>query len=387
MDVIPLSDYLIHKRSGNTMRVIQTAIKNFCTYLNPDNPPQTTQDIEKQAAAFISLSNEEQFDLLKNYAIWLSRTRGSAPNTISSAFSSIYGYMEWNDKKLTTRQIKLIRSSVPRPITIHQDKPFTKEMIRSLISHADPLMRTIILIQASAGMRISEVLSLQLSDLHADASPRYFLIPYTRMKAGRPHKYRISEEAYNALGEWLKIRNTAAYRAEKRSEKSLGKPCKTQSDRIFPYAKSTISMKWSNILQAANLAEVDPNTKRYTLTPHSLRKWCESTLKRHIDKEIAEAIIGHDQGLSSAYRRYTEEDINQEYLKAEPYLTILAPDDYADMHGRTAAAINETNKSISYLTAQLAEMEERQKKTEMALKIYMGLMDRTEKTINAQPKN
>ena len=53
MDVIPLSDYLIHKRSGNTMRVIQTAIKNFCTYLNPDNPPQTTQDIEKQAAAGI----------------------------------------------------------------------------------------------------------------------------------------------------------------------------------------------------------------------------------------------------------------------------------------------------------------------------------------------
>lgn len=379
MDIIPVSQYLKHKRTERTATTTLGAIKNICSYLNPDNPPKTIDDVDRQASAFIALDNAEQYRLLKDYALWLTQSSGYAPNTISLTISLIYGYMEWNECKPTARQIKLIKSTVPRPVTIHQDKPITKDILTTIIAHADPLMRAIILIQASSGMRRIEVTYLRRSDLHTDTNPRYFLISRERMKAGRPHKYRISTEAYSALTEWLKIRDDAETLAITRTSKSLGKVAISQPERIFPYNESSISRKWEKIIEKAELAEIDPNTKRLTLTPHSLRKWCESTLKRHIDKEVAEAIIGHDQGLSSAYRRYTDEDIDQEYLKAEPHLTILAPEDYADMHGRTAEALNEQAKGIAYLTSQLADMEERQKKTETALGLYMRLMGRSEK--------
>jgi FtsZ-binding cell division protein ZapB len=69
----------------------------------------------------------------------------------------------------------------------------------------------------------------------------------------------------------------------------------------------------------------DKSTKRKTLRIHQMRKFFRTQLGDKVDK--VEALMGHEGYLTNAYRRYTNKQLAEYYLKNERLLYISMSDE------------------------------------------------------------
>ncbi|HJK77562.1 MAG TPA: site-specific integrase [Methanocorpusculum sp.] len=244
---------------------------------------------------------------------------------------------------------------MPRICTVHEDHPLTRQEIQSILSHADPLMRALILLLASSGMRIGEALSICPDDIRL-GEPSAVHLSRDRMKARTAHTYYFSSEAQAAISEWLKVRDAYLTTAGVRTRLCL-KHKTSRSSCIFPLSAATIREKFVRILKAAKLYELCEESGRATITLHSFRKWSESTMKLHIPINVANELIGHDEGLSKSYRRYSDQQIKAAYLSVEPHLSVLAPPDYSELREHTASVLAEQQATTSAIAAELVKMK------------------------------
>lgn len=279
---------------------------------------------------------------------------GKAPKTIQTKVSEVNKWHQWNGIVCTPQESAILKSCMPRTVLVTEDEEISKEQIKSIISHADILTKTIILIAASSGARINEILSITPEDL-IDEPPYRFHISKDRMKAGRAHTYYYSEEAHAALVEWMKRRDTYLRQTQvlisECLKKSRGEPA-----RVFPISYSSVRERLNRTIDAAQLSRKDDAGRR-TIHLHSFRKFCDSEMKRHISSNLANALIGHFEAGDTSYRRYTKDTLNEAYRKCEPYLTIEAPADYAELHTITQERIAETNATVAAMAHKIATLE------------------------------
>ena len=316
-----ISEYGESKRTNSTRRLTRIFLNAYIRFLYPEAPADETDTYSLRYLA----ETEDHFPVLRDYLIFLNRS-GLAPNTINSRITYVIHWLKWNRVYLTTAEYDMIRRNLPAPVTVHEDKRITPDHIRSIVFHSDTLLTAFVLMISSSGARVSEVLNLKFSDLR-EGKPRSFHIPRERMKSGKPHTYFYSDEAHVALEEWLKIRSGAARSAESRTVRCLHREWVGRSDRIFPLTYEAVRQKFCRAMRGAGLFSVDRTSGRSEISFHSLRKWCESTMKLYMPINVANELIGHDEGLSRHYRRYAEETLREYYLLAEPHLGILSCSD------------------------------------------------------------
>jgi len=171
-------------------------------------------------------------------------------------------------------------------------------------------------------------------------------------KTGDPHYSFISQEAKESLVECLKVRGDYLISSSKRgrglAKTGYGRGVKSVEDkRIFPFSFSVASQMWNNALKKAGLENHNKGTNRRTLHIHMLRKVFNSQLKLVVPREVVEALTGHEEGLSDAYRRYTQEQIREWYLKGEPHLYVFVPQEIGKIQTQFNAELEELNKKIS----------------------------------------
>lgn len=256
---------------------------------------------------------------------------------------------------------------MPRVVTVTRDKPFTKEIIQSMCAHSDAMMKAIILLATSSGMRINEVLNLEIQDIEY-GNPNKIYLSREKMKQGKPHTYRFSSEASDALKEWLKIRDECERDGIRRAELNLKQTKKMNPSLVFPIKESPFYARWKDMLKKAGYDARDKETNRYLYSSHGCRRWFSSTASKHTAHEIAEAMIGHDTGLSSSYRRYPEEELDKEYLKIESFLLIYAPADYSEMKGDMAKALQEQMITTAQLATSVLTLNEKIEAMEVYIK-------------------
>jgi hypothetical protein len=75
-------------------------------------------------------------------------------------------------------------------------------------------------------------------------------------------------------------------------------------------------------LKNAGLEEKD-DQGRDTIHIHCLRKFFFTQMLQPLGRDIAEALMGHKLFLDSAYRRYTEDQMRESYLKGMEAVTIM----------------------------------------------------------------
>jgi hypothetical protein len=86
---------------------------------------------------------------------------------------------------------------------------------------------------------------------------------------------------------------------------------------------------------------------------HSLRKWTTTQLiNSKVNPEIREMLLGHSIGLASSYYRPTEQEMFEEYQKAENALTI----DPTQRLVRENKQLKFENSQMSDLAAKYEEM-------------------------------
>lgn len=358
-----VDNYLRLKRAENTRLSITLGLKRFVRW-KYDCECETINEMNDLYRQYLT---EYKFQDVLDFVIWMRDVQKYKPRSITNYTTTIINYLEFSDVHITKAQRQTLQSAMPRNVTVTQDKPFTREVIQSMLAHTDPLMRAIILLATSSGMRISEVLSLEIDEIEY-GHPNKIYMPREKMKQAKSHIYRFSTEAEKALREWLKIRDYKEADGIRRTEKCLRLNKKESQTRVFPLVRTSIYERWGAMLSKAGLDARDRETGRYVYTTHGCRRWFSSTASRHAPHEIVEALIGHDTGLSASYRRYPEDDLDKEYLKIESHLLIFAPSDYSEIKGEMAAALQEQMSTTAQLAASVLTLHEKIEAMELFIK-------------------
>lgn len=355
MELVGIDEYLISKRARTTKATLSTILTDFV---------RVTTCCEKGAENDQSIlwlqSRPEVYLAMRNYIFYLNAgvTAGDfAPTTVHKRMSGVLNWLKWNGMYLDDREISTLKSSLPRKVMIYDEAEVNRGTIQTLLQHSDIQMKALILVLSSSGMRINEALGLQYADFAGNKISEV-RIPREKMKAGVAHTYFFSAEALRAVSEYLKVRDTVRKRSEIRT-KNMGR--EFSNDTLFGMAATTAGRKFLRIQEAAGLYEFDPGAKQARITFHSLRKWMESTAKLHQPENIVNAIIGHNEGLSANYRRYTADQLRDAYRKIEPYLCIEAPPEYAQLQGETQTTLKLQQETTSALAVKLLSIEQEMK--------------------------
>jgi integrase len=206
------------------------------------------------------------------------------------------------------------------------DRVLNTKIINEALQHCDIQGKAIFLCLASSGARLNEMLSVNLNDVDFDNHPVKMTFRGDNTKTGKQRYTFITDEAAAAVREWLKVRSQYLAMSNAKSKKliKLGRASiKDDSDpRLFPFSDSSVTLWWTDALSAAGELSKDDVTGRNQLRIHGFRKFFLSQMSLVISKEIPEFLAGHSAYLSGSYRRYDDETVAAEYLKAQHMVSI-----------------------------------------------------------------
>ena len=243
------------------------------------------------------------------------KTHGLSPKTINLYLQVALLYLKECGFTVDAAQLRRLRKIRPKNRPITRETELTRETIRTILSCADVRLRAEILIAASSGMRIGEILQITFDDINLTVSPAEIYIPAHITKNETSRTTFISSEAAVALQEWVTLRNSHPTLKGKNPE---------QDKRLFPYSATNETTKLKRSLRLSGAYHTDPQTKRSRIHFHSFRKFFLTEFKLAASSEVAEELAGHTGYLSASYRRLSKPDMQKEYRKAEPRLTIGA---------------------------------------------------------------
>ena len=314
-----------------------TTLDEFLTTLRPTTRITYRSAIQSYLT-FVGMGAEEYIASGRNFTadiVGFLRSEKYAPNTMRTKVAAVIEWLRFAGVSFDDRALRQIRKAKPPQDAITKDEVLTTEVIRDVLQHADVRMRTAILTMVSTGMRVGELTQVEVSDY--DPKNRSILIRGKYTKSRRTRQVYMTKEADSALRQWLKVRQE---RLELSIKRSPGRGTKTASDkRIFPYENLVIQSGLVRLLKKTGHYKEDNG--RSTITPHSIRKYFSS--RATLPYEVKEELMGHTTGLSRAYRRYTDEQIRDEYRKAELSLTIDVP---VEMIARDVGALQKENEQL-----------------------------------------
>ena len=238
------------------------------------------------------------------------KRRGKQYTSIKNYVKAVIHYYKINDVLLNTNKISMY---IPEHRRVRKDRAYTHEEISNILEIADERMRAVVLLLSSSGIRIGAIADLRLRDLKEN-----MLTVYQGFK--EEYLTFITSECKKAIDNYLDMRSRYG---EKLTDKSflireqfdirdkfqIKKPRQISSDAI----------RWM-IIDIAKRCGV-----RGTEIPiaHGFRKFFTTQLiNSKVNPEIREMLLGHKIGLASSYYRPTEQEMLEEYHKAEDNLTI-----------------------------------------------------------------
>lgn len=318
-----------------TIRCYRSTLKSFFKIINKD-PNDYIVDIKK-------LNGEERENTIEVYEddvekYWLA-LKDKAPCTRSCNISNVKMFLSEFDIELSTKFWKNISRRSPPSEAITDDIAPTNEQMKKILQHADLKGRALFLILYSSGTRIGEMLQLEPGDIDLEKDPVRINVRAETTKTGRKRITFMSNEARDALIEWLKVRDDYLQAAVRKcnvvpshERQNDGKmkmvPVKKSLDdpRIFPFSYGTARKIWNRLLENAGLAGKDRRTNYYKMHMHCMRKSFSTNMPGYIGakgEKITEALMGHEGYLARAYRRLSEPELAEGYKRGVHGLLIF----------------------------------------------------------------
>jgi integrase len=291
------------------------------------------EEYEKLAERYFSEQRDYFEDLLK----FITDLHDKPPISAKARISGVEEFLGYYGVEFTQRQRKQLSTKKPKGKSARTaEKEIDTETLRKILTHLDLKGKAIILVLASSGVRIGEILQVTLSDVDLTSTPPEMVIRGENAKSGDTRTVFISQEAKEALDEWLKVR--ASYlRSAKNRNRGLVEQRKTEGksvtdDRLFPFSDGNVREIWENALTKAGLWIKDNSTGRSQVRIHGLRKFFRSQLALSCPVDIVETLMGHEGYLTDAYRRYSRKQMGEYYLKAEHHVTVTGTGDLREIH-------------------------------------------------------
>ena len=278
---------------------------DFCSYLEmlPDD-------------ALDYLRKNDVYKVLDGYVAWMLKDK-FAPNSLRNRLSAVKKFLAINDFELDNAKMR-VKVDLPRYHAVTADRVPTPEELRSVLTHTDARGKTLVTMLASSGMRVGEFLTLRVKDIDLSKNPATV---YLRAEVTKDRQQRycfISDEAATFLKDFLRdrVNNPGDYIFP---TSTRGQEHKTGN---LPMSYWNADHIFSLALKNAGLAMKD-DQGRDTIHIHCLRKFFFTQMLQPLGRDIAEALMGHKLFLDSAYRRYTEDQMREFYLKGMDAVTIM----------------------------------------------------------------
>lgn len=371
-----LSEFLDDQIAANTRIAYQAAIIKFLSFTYDVYPvgrrvtPEEVQQYDELSERYLNEGRDHAEDL-KRFAKWL-REEGYAVSSGNNYINTVTTWLSENDIELSKKDRKRIKKQQPN-VGRAREETFTADTIKRIVSHCDARMCAIIMISATSGLRISEVLKLRPNDVDLNSDPAKITIPDRYVKNRRGFVTFISSEATDCLAAWLRVRDdyveVSARRGSGLARTGHGALKRVDDVRIFPYSESVIEESYGYTLKRAGLDEKDTDLllPRYVYRIHGLRKFFLSNASRY-NREIAETLANHSGYLTDEYRRHDDKILAEEYKKIEPYLAIQIPEEYRKLDEK----MREYHENIDFLKVKNDRLEAKIAEMDSMIKALVG---------------
>jgi len=232
-----------------------------------------------------------------------------------------------NDMSLNVDKIKRF---LPQDESDHYatDRPYSVKEIELILEKCDVRSRVIILLMASAGMRIGALPGLRVGDIkRMDEFGVYMIWVYNRSKADRYYTF-CNPECASAIDTYLDYRRSFHEEIKDKSP-LVREEFNIEDDLRVKYPRFLSQRMFcfivEDVLKRAGVNQITAgNKRREVMRSHGFRKFfitqCD---KAHMPFTVREFISGHRlPNQDASYILRTEEETLAEYVKAIPRLTI-----------------------------------------------------------------
>ncbi len=314
-----LDSVYVISHSQNTVINYGTAIKKFQKFLTEKYKSQDQEITQKIIEKQLKVAQ-----ILKEFVIYLDKNKYSSA-TITMWLGAVKGYLRHCSVKIYSEDLKgIVR--IPKQIRT-RETPLTKELIVQLLNVVPLQLKTIILVAISTGMRIGEIVQVQLSDLDFNSTPNIINIRAETTKNRESRTTFLTQETTSCLESYL-----VKYFGWKKGENNYhlknklifgrisnkGRQKQTDSYLVSEHTLQRSLMQYIKDVPKLNEKSEDG---RMVIHFHAFRKFFRTVVGNAVGRDFAEAIIGH-RFYMDTYYQLSEEQRKENYLKAEPFLTI-----------------------------------------------------------------
>ena len=324
--------------SVNSMEAYKFGIKKWDEFLDSIHHTDEATLAELKE----NQNTPEAYLFLNRYVTFLIKQRFSRTG-INLKFTALRSWCAANGIMLHSEYIKQF---VKFPKQLRELKPpLTPEIIRDIILNSPKTVKIVLLVLLSSGMRISEVLQLEVRDIKQDTTPIEI-----KVRAGIT-KTREERTAYISKECWELLRPMLAD--------------KEPSDLIFLQNKFTFIIfnefenRFGEVRKRLGYVEKYEDGRRYHVNIHAFRANFMTQATKVLDGDTAHALLGHRKYLD-VYFRLSQKEKAELYHTLEPYLTVSD-------EARQRGIIDEKDKQIQELQKmklriEKLEAEKRRKK-------------------------
>ncbi|MCR5027376.1 MAG: tyrosine-type recombinase/integrase [Methanobrevibacter sp.] len=303
--------------SHNTIRKYKYAVDKYCKY-NDNNLYNLLKEAEEEEEKGIRWKNRKLKKRLIGYRQYLIEKY--TKHTVESNLKPILVIYRFHEIEL--QPLPKINMQKPQ-VTTYQDLP-DKEVIRSAVNIANPLMKAIILFMSSSGTARAETLNLTIQD-YINATIEYHqsrniyevinrlkemkdVVPtfnILRLKTNKFYTTYCSPEAVRAINHYLLQRKDPL----------------TPESPLFKIGETQFIVKFEELNDELNLGNVGAYRR---LRSHMLRKFHASQLYNDgLSLDKVNDLQGKAKNRTdSAYFMINPEDLRLEYIQHLPCLMI-----------------------------------------------------------------
>lgn len=242
---------------------------------------------------------------------------------------------------------------LPKKIAVFEEG-LTKDVLVRLLHNCTPKLQTAILMCASSGMRLGELVQLKTCDIDFTTTPTTIKLRQETTKTRETRFTHISAEATNALKDYL--HKTSGGTEEQRADKYIflkyeGDTQTAEYDRAVRTARSTFVEALELTIKKVPELSVKNENGRNRIHFHAFRAWFKTQVTNAHQSDFAEALMGH-KSLKLLYYRQNPKDRQRIYLEVEPALTIS---DFT----KVEATIEDLKAELASLKIELEKQRQR----------------------------
>jgi integrase len=251
------------------------------------------------------------------------RKKGNSSASVSAYVAAVNKFYAMNDIVLNWKKIRSFMGEHERTV---EDRPYTHSEIQTLIQHASPRNKAIILLMSSGGLRVGAISLLRVKDLEPIESYNIYKVSIYS-KSRKSHYFSFcTPECRRSIEDYLSYRRRWGERIGEESPLFRAE-FNPDNNNVKPVSANRSKHIIDKILKDTGLRKppIEGKTKRnHIMGNHGFRKFFETNAyKAGMDHMYLRRLMGQKSGLEDAYLKLSEEELLEGDSKHMGYIGII----------------------------------------------------------------